>query len=37
MNTKAGEFFYPERYIKINNTNLAPDVVAQMIKDEFGF
>lgn len=37
MNTKAGEFFYPERYIKINNTNLAPDVVARMIKEKFGF
>jgi len=36
MNTK-GDFFYPERYMKIDNTNLAPEVVARMIKDKFGF
>ncbi len=29
-----GEFPFPN-YIKIDNTNLAPDVVAEMIKDEF--
>ncbi len=38
MNTKGdGTFFYPERYMKINNTNLAPDAVAKMIKEKFRF
>lgn len=36
MNTRNGEFFYPERYVKIDNTNLAPEVVAKMIQDAFG-
>lgn len=32
MNTK-GDFFYPERHLRIDNTKLEPDVVARQIAD----
>jgi hypothetical protein len=28
------DFFYPDQHLKINNTNIAPERVAQMIRDE---
>lgn len=34
--SKEGEIPFPN-YIKIDNTNLEPDVVAKMIKEHFGF
>ena len=33
----AGDFFYEENYIKINNTNLSPVDVARKIVDTFEF
>ena len=35
MNTD-GDFFYPERWLRIDNTHLAPDVVARRIADALG-
>ncbi len=35
MNT-AGAFFYPERHLKIDNTDLLPDAVARQIIEHFG-
>lgn len=35
LNSYEGEKLPFESYIKIDNTNLAPDIVAQMIKDRF--
>ncbi len=32
-----GDFFYPERHLKIDNTALEPDDVAQRAKQFFGF
>jgi hypothetical protein len=34
LNTR-GDFFYPERHLKIDNTELEPDVVAQTIVARF--
>jgi len=31
-----GDFFYPERWLRIDNTHLAPDAVARLIADRFG-
>lgn len=31
-----GDFFYPDRHLKVNNTSLAPQVVARMAVDHFG-
>ena len=36
LNSKEGEFTRPN-YLKINNEELEPDVVAGMIKERFGF
>ncbi len=36
LNSKEGEFTRPN-YLKINNENLEPDEVAEMIKKHFGF
>lgn len=33
LNSK-GDFFYPEQHIKINNTNLNPDEVANIIREK---
>ncbi len=33
----AGDFFYTENYLKINNTYLPTEKVARMIVDKFGF
>jgi len=30
------DFFYQENYVKIDNTNLQPDVVSEIIVDKFG-
>ncbi|MCI0356002.1 MAG: AAA family ATPase [Acidobacteria bacterium] len=30
-----GDFFYPERHLRINNTSLAPEVVARRIVEAF--
>lgn len=35
LNT-GGEFFYPERYLRIENTHLPPDEVARRIVEAFG-
>ena len=35
LNTR-GQFFYPERYLKIDNTHVDPEVVARQIADCFG-
>ena len=32
----GGDFFYPERYLRIENTHLPPDEVARRIVDAFG-
>lgn len=32
-----GDFYYTERYIKIDNTTLSPEATAQRIVDTFGF
>ena len=34
LNTKAS-FFYPERHLRIDNTGLAPDIVAARIVERF--
>jgi hypothetical protein len=34
LNTRE-TFFYPERHLKIDNTSLAPDVVARRIAEHF--
>jgi hypothetical protein len=31
-----GDFFYPDRYLKLDNTGLAPEVAAQQIAAAFG-
>ena len=31
-----GDFFYPERWLRIDNTHLSPDEVARRIADRFG-
>ena len=36
LNSREGEILPFESYIKIDNTNLAPDEVARMIKEHFG-
>jgi hypothetical protein len=36
INTE-GEFYYPQRYLKIDNTDLAPEEVAGRIADYFNF
>ncbi len=36
VNTGGGEFFYPERYLRIDNTHLAPDEVARRIVEALG-
>ena len=36
LNTK-GSFFYPERHLKIDNTGLAPEIVAARIVERFQF
>ena len=36
LNSRKGEILPFESYIKIDNTNLAPDEVAKMIKEHFG-
>ncbi len=33
----AGDFFYEENYMKVNNTNLSASETAQKIVDTFGF
>lgn len=33
----SGDFFYKENYFKINNSDLPPDLVAQIIVHRFGF
>ena len=33
--TTAGDFFYPERHLKIDNTALQPEVVARRIVEHF--
>ncbi|MDF2883582.1 MAG: hypothetical protein K0R54_4139 [Clostridiaceae bacterium] len=35
LNSLEGEI-YKKNYIKINNSNLSPDIAAQMIKNKFG-
>jgi len=34
LNTR-GDFFYPERHLKIDNTNLSADVVAEQVIEHF--
>ena len=36
LNSREGEILPFESYLKIDNTNLAPDEVAKMIKEHFG-
>lgn len=36
MNTGGGDFFYPDRHLRIDNTHLAPDEVARRIVEAFG-
>ena len=36
LNSREGEILPFESYLKIDNTNLAPDEVARMIKEHFG-
>ena len=36
LNSREGEILPFESYIKIDNTNLAPDEVAKMIREHFG-
>lgn len=36
LNTTGGDFFYPERHLRIDNTHLAPDEVARRIVEAFG-
>jgi hypothetical protein len=36
LNSK-GDFFYPENYLKITNTNLSPHAAARLIVERFGF
>ena len=31
-----GEFYYPDRHLKVDNTHLDPEEVARMIVDHFG-
>jgi hypothetical protein len=31
-----GDFFYPRRYLRVDNTDVAPDAVARRIMDAFG-
>lgn len=37
LNTGGGEFYYPERYLRIDNTHLPPGEVARRIVEAFGF
>jgi hypothetical protein len=34
--TRAGDYEIHSNYIKINNTAISPQVVAMMVKDQFG-
>jgi hypothetical protein len=36
MNSK-NDFFYPEHFVKINNTHITPSEIAQKISETFGF
>jgi len=35
LNSKPGEFYYPDQYLRIDNTNLSPEEVAHQINEKF--